>query len=244
MTLNSWNGALTPNGAVIANSDASGGSSVVLTNGQLLIGSTGNAPVGATLTVGSGFMSPVGSAGGLELQPNNWRLLATQSASNQATLDLVNLPVGAALGQYNRLFIQWYAMRPATDQANLLLRVSANNGSSFATTGYLGGINYWDYNSATATNINSTSSNVISGPCTSASTRRWVSGYCFLEFEGGQDLSGAGQSTWVQASNNYQFGLFLIRGSGLSINAYRFLFSSGNITSGTVSIYGLQTVLP
>jgi len=53
MTLNSWNGDLTANGALIANSDASGGYSVVLTDGQLLIGSTGNAPVGATLTAGS-----------------------------------------------------------------------------------------------------------------------------------------------------------------------------------------------
>lgn len=244
MSINSWNAELTANGVLTANASASGAESVVLNNGQLLIGSTGDAPEAATLTVGSGFMSPLPGAGSLELQPNNWRLLSTLSASSSATLDLVDLPVGPSLGQFNRLFIQWYSRRPSVVGSNLLLRTSNNNGSSFADSGYLAGLNYWSYNSATTTNINSTTANIVSGPTSGGSGTLTASGYCFLGLVGNGVLFGSGTSMWMQTNTNPQFGLFFVRPTSTGTNAFRFLFSDGNITSGLVSIYGLQTVLP
>lgn len=67
-------------------------------NGQILIGSTGNAPVLATLSAGTGIIV-TNSAGNIEIatEPN---LSGTGTTTDASTLDLITLAISATPGSY------------------------------------------------------------------------------------------------------------------------------------------------
>jgi hypothetical protein len=234
MTLNSWNGALTPNGALIANSDASGGSSVVLTNGQLLIGSTGNAPVGATLTAGSNI-SLTNAAGAITINSTTgaWEIVQTQSANNTASITFTNL--GFNLNGNYFLYINGY--RPATNTTQLLLTFSLDNGSTFKSSGYFSGLNYSAYNTATLTNANSTSNIVLGTAIASSSAFHacvWISSI------GASRIGVHGTAVWgVSGASN--FGTIGGNWGNGTVNAIRLESSSGNMTIGGFTLYRALT---
>lgn len=167
-------------------------------------------------------MTPQATFGG------GWSRIYTLTASASATLDFTNLPTYAIYAfVINNL-------KPATNATQLLLRASSNNGSTFAATGYTAGINYTSYNSATVTNVNATTS----GPLTSnASNGVGISGIIY--FTTG---NGFFWGTTSYLSTDSAVNAFGTTGGGVGIvpNAFRFLMSSGNLTSGTITIYGLN----
>jgi len=111
---NAINGSVAANGIQVANSAANGVDSTALSNGQVLIGSTGNAPVAATISAGAGIsvstgagsltISATGGGGGFTWNEINGSITPTVTAvvgngyilKNSPTL---TLPANFAVGQ-------------------------------------------------------------------------------------------------------------------------------------------------
>lgn len=110
-------GALTAKGVV--STDASGNLvSTALTNGQVLIGSTGNVPVAATLTAGSNItITP--SAGGITIA-------STGGGGGGVTYDVTSTQNTAVVAASNYLFDVAYASTAAAQNA-LGARISSTN---------------------------------------------------------------------------------------------------------------------
>lgn len=157
-----------------------------------------------------------------------WSRIKTLTAGASTSLDFTSLPTYTVYAfVINSLVI-------ATNAQQLLFRLSNDNGSTFAATGYTAGINYTSYNSATVTNVNSTTS----FPLTSnASNGIGISGLIFCTINNAS-LWGKTQYTSTDSSVA-AFGS--LGGNGnIVANAFRFLSSSGNLTSGSITIYGLK----
>lgn len=106
---------LTSNAVLLGNGTAAISTATALTDGQLLIGSTGNAPAAATLTAGSGISIATG-AGSITINATGqtaWNDVTgtTQTiavnngyAANNAGLVTFTLPAAAALGDVFEIY--------------------------------------------------------------------------------------------------------------------------------------------
>ena len=159
----------------------------------------------------------------------NWTLVDSQTASASADIQFLSL----SSSKFYQVLIS--AMLPATSTDYLIMEVSQNNGSTWITTGYNGGVNYSAYNSASANNANSTAHFVLSGPL--ATTMTHVFTVNFAPTNLGTNLIMSGYGTWrdtTLATNAFgNFGGYSTTG----INAVRFRMSTGNIASGYFSLY-------
>lgn len=170
------------------------------------------------------------------LQGNQLILIQSQAASASATLDFTGLSI------YANILVVFQGVTPVTTATNLQMLMSNNNGSTWLGAGsYNGGINYSLYNSTTMTNLNSTANFILSG---SVLNTQGVCGHLFISNVNNGSSLGLqfnGQSTW----NDTVLGSIAtgtIMGAGFpSINALRFQISSGNISAGRISIYGIKT---
>lgn len=141
------------------------------------------------------------------------------------------------------------SLLPSTDDVYLISEVSTDNGSSWITTSYKAGVQTADYNGTTAIN-SATSSLVLTQP---------AGGGAGLDNGTGNGYSGTARLRTVSSSSVKK--MFSSRGCGLiadgstlrgfsgdgfwnggntAINAIRFRFSSGNIASGTITMYGIK----
>ncbi|CAB4139845.1 hypothetical protein UFOVP353_55 [uncultured Caudovirales phage] len=173
-----------------------------------------------------------------------WVPIKTVTASASATVDFVNGSAGVVLDStYKAYAVVISVLRPATDGSDLYIRTSSNGGVSFDTGGS-------DYNYA-ATGLNSNGTN-INGQ--GNNTYAFVCG--FLGNDTGESTSAviyffspsstlkfqfSGQTAFTNALGYTSTNSFV--GSRLAIadvDAIRFLMSSGNITSGTFTLYGLK----
>lgn len=176
----------------------------------------------------------------------SWVLLQSQAASNSTTIDFKNGVGGAVLDStYDEYVITFTGIIPATNTQNLLLEVSTDGGSTWHTAGT-------DYKRAI---------NVLSDAGTNAPSGS--TGEAALNLTSGQSNNSGrpmggnlylfGPSASTLQAINWQMSYFdgtntkLVTGGGLytggaAINGLRFLFSSGNITSGTFSLYGIRKV--
>lgn len=171
-------------------------------------------------------------------------LLATKTASASATLDFTEFNNAV----YRAYGFEFENVIPATDSTSFWMRFSTNGGSSYDAGGsdyaYInyaastasGGLSF--NNSATAAQILMTFPNDVGN----AAGEEGVTGSAFLL------RSGVGAvRTRVNFDLNYEnpSGLLVMAGGKARRNAaqdtdaVRFLFSSGNITSGTIRMYGL-----
>jgi len=206
---------------------------------QLLYSSSNNTIAGLT-TANNGFLTTSatgvpsitsGSTNGASLV-----LISSPTASNSASLTFTGLAT------YQNYMLVLEGMRAQTDATNLLIQLSTNNGVSYISTGYTTGFNYSSYNSATITNVNVTNGFIVCGPARNAGG--WPSAVYFLYdmLDGANFTNGSGQASFITSSNVISFGT----GGGNSgnfaaVNAIQVLYSSGNIVSGRVSLYGIKT---
>lgn len=159
-------------------------------------------------------------------------LISTQTASASANISFTSLTT------YQNLILVMNGVQPATNTAVLNLLVS-QDGATYLTTGYTAGINYNAYNSSVTTNSNSTAAFVLSGPQNNAAI---CSGNIFLHnFNVGQPCEIEGQCNWTDTTLAAQSFGRCGGQSSTGIVAIRIQFSSGNITSGTFSLYGIAT---
>ena len=162
--------------------------------------------------------------------------IQSQTASSSASLIF-----STGTGTYNTYLFTFYQVYPATSTANLTMQISSNAGSTWQTTGYNSGIIYSAYNSSAQTNLYSTTQFNISGPATTDSQ-----GMCGFGFFNGannaSDGTFCGQMSWNDSTlSTIAIGDFNGRAGTTGANAFKFLFSSGNITGGVITCYGLRS---
>lgn len=187
---------------------------------------------GQVLTCGATAVAPL-------WQNNNYgmTLLKTLTASTSPTLTLTSTEITTT---YDVYLIELDNLAPTGAAVTLQAFFSNNNGSTYLTTGYLSGINSMVYNSNTITNTSSTTFIPISTP-----TSLYVSGYLYL-YPNIAVYSGSGAVAFMngQVISDYpgKFGMVVGYQStaGLIVNNVKFQFSSGNISQGTIKLYGLK----
>lgn len=172
------------------------------------------------------FQNPASLGGSLVL-------IQSQSASSSANISFTNI------GSYNSYLLIFRSVWAATSTDSLQLVVSADNGSSYANSGYTSAVNYNAYNSTTVTNLNSTTFYPITGPNTANMN---ISGQMFLTGLNSGDVSVInGQVCYVDSTLGVRtFGNIGGSCTQTASNAIRLLFSSGNIAIGTFTLYGIR----
>ena len=165
-------------------------------------------------------------------------LLSTQTASSSATINFTS----TITNTYNDYLLIFNNVYPATNGQSLSLAFSVNNGSTYIATNYQSGTNRLDYNSATITNANSTTDIRLSYGISSTTTNAAGNGFVWLYNmqNSGQPVvgglySGFTNTTSVMSNTTIQGW----NTANTNINAIRLNFSSGNISTGTFSLYGL-----
>lgn len=163
-------------------------------------------------------------------------LLSTKTASSSATLDFTS-SISSSYDSYEFIFKDIVS---ASSNVNLLMRSSENNGSTFITSSY----NYQNavltLNAATAPSYSGSASGsgtivakangataLINGVIRVTSPLLAASPWGFIE---GILQDSAATATQVYAPVGVS--------AGTGVNAFRFLFSSGNIASGKIYLYG------
>lgn len=236
---------LTSDGTDIAwATPSSGFSDPMTTRGDIIVRNAANAT--ARLAVGSS--GKVLSSDGTDV---SWQtptgggsvLLEQHTASSSATLDYTT----SITSTYDEYLIELVSLVPATNNVDLYLRFSTDGGSTYDTSN-LYSATIWAYTSSSSAasgaaygsptsqipmrsnaEISNTSTGGISGQLRlfsplSTALYKWVSGQCVF-------FSGSSTVLGVQTNGVYK--------STTAVNAFRFLFSSGNIASGTIRVYGI-----
>lgn len=173
-----------------------------------------------------------------------WTLLQTQTASSSANITFTSTYITST---YNKYALVMNNVVPATNGVSMNMTVSTDNGSSYLATGYKAVINVFS-EAATANAVSSTSLiplTIITGNTLANTTGvglmgtlymlNWTSGSSFPEIHG--------NCSYLEASAaNTLTGLWGGRAPTTSvINNIKIVMSSGNIATGTFSLYGISS---
>jgi len=153
--------------------------------------------------------------------------LQTQTASSSANLSFTS-NLTSTYGTYMFLFRN---LVQSTGTPNFQMLFSTNGGSSYLGSGYVTGYVTTAWNSNTWSNTNSTSLCQLA----LADASLALSGYMYIS---NIAVALSPSYTGELFSGSSQFLLYG-NNTGNTINAIRFQFSSGNIASGTISLYGI-----
>lgn len=185
-------------------------------------------------------------------------LLESHTASSSASLDFTTRNATGQSGatfqsDYDVYVIDVMDLRAATAAAVVRLQVSDDGGSSYKTSGYswsqnnviIGGTTTGSNGAGSAASIQLWGDSAGVGQGTGATNT--MSGTFRLFNPLGtatfKYLRGEGIGHYNTNSSWYQFsmgGFWYNSGSGTgALNAFRVLYSSGNITSGIVRVYGI-----
>tara|TARA_S200002703_G_scaffold148196_2_gene144680 strand:- start:268 stop:1080 length:813 start_codon:yes stop_codon:yes gene_type:complete len=196
-------------------------------------GDTFTVPAGATI-VNSG--TATGFGGG------SWTLLNAQTVSNAATLDFESI----ISSTYNLYAIHVFDFHPVSGGAELYLQSSENNGSSYNSSSYQFHVTKTnaDDSSYLADVSTGTTGYVLSDNVKADN----VENFHGLVFISSDFNSGYQPKFWHQAftksaatgQSTFHTGAGTYNGSQSSAtNALRLTFSTGNISAGTATIYGI-----
>jgi hypothetical protein len=200
---------------------------------------------GTTTTAALQNVSGVGSAGNVLTSQGaaalpQWAAPASNGSlaliSSQTASDSASIAFTTGLTTYNNLLLIITGLITVTDDVELLLQLSNNGGSTYASTGYLSGRTIYIYNSTTWTNNNITNAYNLMGECddtNSSSGSFWIQ-----DFNSGSRIKISGSGTVMNAGNPY----YITSTGELSIagpDAIKIFASSGHIQSGVFTLYGL-----
>jgi hypothetical protein len=183
------------------------------------------AGTGVSITPGIGTITIANSS------PSSLVLLGTRSATSSGSLSFTSLITGT----YNTYFVSWSLVQPATEDDALQMLISTNNGSSYLSTGYQAGFTNWSYTGANA-NVNSTSviylnfNQINTGYCSGS---MWL-----YNLQNGGVFQGIGDSAFQSNAAVYRAEI-IATNTATMVNAIRFLFPGGNMTTGNFALYGL-----
>lgn len=192
---------------------------------------------GQSLAVNSGATAPEWTD---EAAGGAWELIGTVTASNDASVAFTGLS-----STYFAYKVYMDDITPATDSVTFYMRTSTNNGSSYDS----GASDYeWTFmrspsNSSTPGGSGDTADSQIEfGLVGGSSGNEALSGFVDII-----NPSGTGE-TRVVAIINYDRASAVLeqttiagkRKSAADVDAIQFLYSSGNIESGTFKLYGIK----
>lgn len=195
------------------------------------------ASLGTGLSVGSGKLDTTGGGGSGALV-----LLEQHTASASSSLDFTT----AITSTYDEYLIELVDILPATNGSTLRMLASTNGGSSYDTgTNYATAYNRWSKTGQSQAGAASDSNIDLGGGLglSNDSTEQGFVGsvrlYNPLGTSGWKKVRG--QSTWWYSGTPELLGASIAAAykSASAVNALRFIMSSGNITSGTIRIYGV-----
>lgn len=185
---------------------------------------------------------------------SGWVPIKTVTASNSTTVDFVNGSGGVVLdGTYKAYVVKITNLVPQTDDEDLRLRTSTNGGSSYdsgagnykwSTSGFSSNSSSGNYGNNSDTTINLSCPTSVGTIGIGNATGESYSAVVYIN-----NPADASLYTSINFTANYilsggdTMGLV---GSGArlavaDVDAIRFLMSSGNITSGTFTLYGLAS---
>jgi hypothetical protein len=165
----------------------------------------------------------------------NLVLIQSIAASSSATISFTT----GITTTYNSYTFILSGVLPATSTAQLLLQLSSNGGSSYISSGYNSGHFYSAYNSTTNNNVQATTSFFISP---ALATTGGYSGIinCYNVTSSLYPTQCSTATINSTALSTTAFGV----GGGyyptlVTVNAMQFSMSSGNIASGTFTLFGI-----
>lgn len=168
-------------------------------------------------------------------------LLGQATASASATLDFASLITST----YDRYLVTLHNLLNATNSQHLWLRFSTNNGSTYDTTAiYAYAHNGWSGSSGAATASTAQAQIILTYPANvqvNTTAAYGLSGHFYLVDPLSTSNYKQVEGAWTSylgsarlASNfNAQYD------STTAVDAFRIMYASGNITSGTVRVYGI-----
>lgn len=166
-----------------------------------------------------------------------WVIIQSQAASNSATIDFTT---GINAGTpYVRWVIDYRAVVPASDGSSLRMQISTNSGSSWVATNYTSGENSIPYNSTTLANLNSTTNFYVSALLDNGAATSMGNGFIHIYNIASQATYIHGTCGQSDSSGATAMVLFAGKCTTSGANAFRMIMSTGNITSGTFTLYGL-----
>lgn len=157
-------------------------------------------------------------------------LIQTQTASSSASLAFTT----GITSTYNAFLLIYTNYTPATNATSLQLQYSTNGGSTYISTGYQSGTNANNYNNNTWTNVSATNSVLLMVNAQTGTTNK---GFIHL-----LDLSSGAVPIALGTALNGVIGaqeLLQSTSTSTTINAFQVLSSSGNMTTGVFSLYGI-----
>lgn len=182
--------------------------------------------------------------------PNNhtpgWVYIGSKTASNSPVIDF------SGLTHYPRYMITLDQVVPGTDSGILLASVSINNGASYLATAIYSssGIAHTNFGGGTQEQVSSSGGVAWSligdgGVNQDNAAASGITGSLLLNSMGSATTQcrARSQLEWVEVNGLFaitsDIGLFA--NSGAVVNAIRFQYFSGVITSGTFRLYGLRS---
>lgn len=161
-----------------------------------------------------------------------WVLLSTLTPSNVASVAFTSL----ISSTYKTYVVIFSHLKATVLSAALQMVISTNNGSTYSSTNYISGINYIYAAQTVFHNITSASSSYFTinsaGDITvDCSGMLWLYGF------GVAALPQFACTSYVSQTLQYSSGINTTSGT---YDAIKFLFTSANISSGTISLYGIK----
>lgn len=161
-------------------------------------------------------------------------LIQSQTASNSATISFTGIT-----STYSTYLLIITALIPVTNATNLQMLFSNNGGSSYLSTGYISGTLFTPSN-GTSNNIATSTTDIrMSGNISSSG---FFTGNYYLT---GMNTAGFGFIRGVSAYNDTNLATYSIsnttgiNNANTAINAIRFQMSSGNISGGKITLFGV-----
>lgn len=168
---------------------------------------------------------------------NGWRFIESQNASNDANLDFTNFDSN----QYDAYVFVYMNVIPSTDNAAFMMRFSSDGGSSYDSSSIYNRANI-GYNDGTIATSGTTDRAPVGQGTGSDTNESGNSGIAYLfaphnttythmmsQYAGHND-TGNPMTTLTFCSHE----------SAAVVDAVQFSYSSGNIESGTISMYGVS----
>lgn len=196
----------------------------------------GYAPLNANLLIPSTYVPS--NVGGLHL-------LEQHTASSSATLDFTTFTSTT----YDEYIFEFISVVPATDSTDFYIRMSTDGGATFDTGANYGTTLFAHAVAGTANSGNNADTKIMirnSGEISNSAARGGVNGELRL-------FDPLGTTSYKRVIGNFTYWnsssfaskatLGAIYSSTSAVNAIRFFFSSGNITSGTIRVYGINKAI-
>ncbi len=191
--------------------------------------STGIANIGYVLTSTGSSSLPTFQAS----PTSSVVLLYTATASNVASVTFGSTYITST---YSNYMLVYSNVQPVTNNVQIFMQVSTNNGGVWITTNYQSGNDSIDYNSSTWGNTNYTTTLAVNGNCGNTNT---MCGQVLLQnVTNGSAFQCQGTGTTI-ASSTLSYLLTFGTNTATNVNAIKLYMSSGNINTGTFSLYGI-----